>query len=349
MTDGNAGERIMKTHRSTLGATLVVAAAALGSGLVHAQEWTTTTDTHRFMEVRNGIYLTQTTAQVFNSNSLVIVNDEDVVIVDSHVTPAKARDLIASIPAITDKPVTALINSHYHWDHAHGNQEFADIPIIGHEYTRMKLATAAHEEPTYLSGLAGNAARLAQLAEQIEAAEDDEERERLETYRAMFAAHAADFDEIAPLAPDVTMNEKMTLFRGGREIQVIFLGRAHTGGDVVVYFPQDKLVFTGDILFGGPSFLGDGYVDEWPETLQNLKALDFDIVVPGHGPPLTDLSSIEQSQEYYRVLWERTAEKHSAGVSAAEATGMIDMSDTGFRNPSEVEVQRMYQRFDNPD
>ena len=278
MTDGNAGERIMKTHRSTLGATLVVAAAALGSGLVHAQEWTTTTDTHRFMEVRNGIYLTQTTAQVFNSNSLVIVNDEDVVIVDSHVTPAKARDLIASIPAITDKPVTALINSHYHWDHAHGNQEFADIPIIGHEYTRMKLATAAHEEPTYLSGLAGNAARLAQLAEQIEAVEDDEERERLETYRAMFAAHAADFDEIAPLAPDVTLNDRLTLFRGSREIQIVFLGRAHTGGDIVVYFPQDKLVFTGDILFGGPSFLGDGYVDEWPETLENLKALDFDIV-----------------------------------------------------------------------
>ena len=349
MTDGNAGERIMKTHRSTLGATLVVAAAALGSGLVHAQEWTTSTDTHRFMEVRNGIYLTQTTAQVFNSNSLVIVNDEDVVIVDSHVTPAKARDLIASIPAITDKPVTALINSHYHWDHAHGNQEFADIPIIGHEYTRMKLATAAHEEPTYLSGLAGNAARLEQLAEQIEAAEDDEERERLETYRAMFAAHAADFDEIAPLAPDVTMNDRLTLFRGSREIQIVFLGRAHTGGDVVVYFPQDKLVFTGDILFGGPSFLGDGYVDEWPETLENLKALDFDIVVPGHGPPFTDLSSISKSQDYYRVLWERTAAKHAAGVSAAEAIETIDMSDTGFRNPSEVEVQRMYQRFDNPD
>ena len=341
----------MKTHRSTLRATLVVAAAALGSGLVHAQEWTTTTDTHRFMEVRNGIYLTQTTAQVFNSNSLVIVNDEDVVIVDSHVTPAKARDLIASIPAITDKPVTALINSHYHWDHAHGNQEFADIPIIGHEYTRMKLATAAHEEPTYLSGLAGNAARLAQLAEQIEAAEDDEEREGLETYRAMFAAHAADFDEIAPLPPDVTLHERMTLFRGGREIQIIFLGRAHTGGDVAVYFPQDRLVFTGDMLFGGPSFLGDGYVDEWPETLQNLKALDFDIAVPGHGEPLTDLSSIEKSQEYYRVLWERTAEKHAAGVSAEEVPGTIDLSDTAFpdRKPSLVEVHRMYHRLENPD
>ncbi len=327
----------------------LAAATVFAAGSLWAQEWTTTTDTHRFMEVRNGIWLTQTTAQVFNSNALVIVNDEDVVIVDSHVTPSKARDLIASIPAITDKPVTALINSHYHWDHAHGNQEFADIPIIGHEYTRMKMATGAHEEATYQRGLAGNAATLERLAGEIEAAEDDEAREGLEAYRAMFAAHAADFDEIVPLPPDVTMNEKMTLFRGGREIQVIFLGRAHTGGDVVVFFPQDKLVFTGDILFGGPSFLGDGYVDDWPQTLENLKALDFDIVVPGHGPPMTDLSPIEKSQDYYRALWERTAAMHASGVSVEEAIETIDMSDTGFRNPSDVEVQRMYDRLENPD
>lgn len=327
------------------------AATVFTAGSLWAQEWTTTTDTHRFMEVRNGIWLTQTTAQVFNSNALVIVNDEDVVIVDSHVTPAKARDLIASVPAITDKPVTALINSHFHWDHAHGNQEFVDVPIIGHEYTRMKMATAPLDEPTYVSGINGNSGRLEGLAEQIEAAEDEEERANLEAYRSMFAAHAADFDEIAPVPPDVTMNEKMTLFRGSREIQIIFLGRAHTGGDVAVYFPRDKLVFTGDMAFAGPSFLGDGYVDEWPETLENLAALDFDIFVPGHGPPVDDLSSIGKVQEFYRVLWERTAEQHAAGVSAEEAAGMIDVSDTAFpeRKPSALEVQRMYSRMENPD
>ena len=215
----------------------------------------------------------------------------------------------------------------------------------------MKMATAPLEEPTYVQGLSGNAATLERLAEQIEAAESDEEREELETYRAMFAAHAADFDEIAPLAPDVTMNEKMTLFRGSREIQIIFLGRAHTGGDVVVYFPQDRLVFTGDIAFAGPSFLGDGYVDEWPETLENLRALDFDVFVPGHGRPVTDLSSLEKAQEYYRVLWERTAEMHAAGVPAAEVGATIDLAGTPFpeRRPSLVEVERMYQRMDNPD
>ncbi len=343
-------------HRPTTRAALVAAAvlavlAVPAAGSLWAQDWTTTTDTHRFMEVRNGIWLAQTTARVFNSNSLVIVNDEDVVVVDSHVTPAKARDLIDSIPAITDKPVVALINSHFHWDHAHGNQEFADVPIIGHEYTRMKMATAPLEEPTYVQGLSGNAGTLERLAEQIEAAESEEEREELETYRSMFAAHAEDFDEIDPLPPDVTMNEKMTLFRGSREIRILFVGRAHTGGDVVVHFPQDKLVFTGDILFGGPSFLGDGYVDEWPETLENLKALDFDLVVPGHGPPLADLGSIEKSQDYYRVLWARTAEQHAAGVAAEEVADAIDLSDTAFpeRKPSLVEVQRMYHRLENPD
>ena len=105
------------------------------------------------------------------------------------------------------------------------------------------------------------------------------------------------------------------------------------------------------MAFAGPSFLGDGYVDEWPETLENLKALDFDIFVPGHGPPVTDLSSLGKAQDYYRVLWERTAEKHAAGVPAEEVPGTIDLSETAFpdRKPSLVEVQRMYSRMENPD
>ncbi len=329
----------------------VVLAAVLAPASLSAQDWSVTTDTHRFMEVRNGIWLTQTTAQVFNSNALVIVNDEDVVVVDSHVTPSKARDLIASIPAITDKPVSALINSHFHWDHAHGNQEFDGIPIIGHEYTRMKMATAPLEEPTYVSGTAGNAATLERLAGEIEAAETDEAREELEAYRSMFAAHAADFDEIAPVPPDVTMNDRMTLFHGSREIRIVYLGRAHTGGDVVVHFPQDRAVFTGDILFGRPSFFGDGYVDDWPQTLENLKALDFDLVIPGHGPPLTDLTAIDKSQEYYRALWEQVAKLHADGVPAEQVVDALDLSATAYgeRMPSPVEVQRLYFRMDNPD
>ncbi len=333
-----------------INAVLVALAACLTAGLLHAAD-PITTDTHRFIEIRNGIYLAQTTASVFNSNSLVVVNDQDVVVVDSHATPAKARDLVASIKAITPKPVTALINSHHHWDHTNGNQEFADIPIIGHEFTYMKLAIAPREEVSRHRGLSRQNGELAQLREQIASVEDDEEKKRLETQAAVLGAHLGDFDEVDPTPPNVTISDRMTLYREKREIQVIFTGRAHTGGDVVVYFPQDRLVFTGDMALGGPSFMGDGFVDEWPQTMENLKALDFDIFVPGHGKPVTDLRRIDLVQEYYRDLWKKTAAKHAAGVSPEEAARTIDMTNhTEIPIPEPgvnlLAVERMYTRLE---
>ena len=326
---------------------------ALPSGLLYAAD-PITTETHTLTEVRNGIYLAQTTAQVFNSNALVIVNEDDVVVVDSHITPSKARDLIESIKALTPNPVSTLINSHFHFDHAHGNQAFPGIPIIGHEFTRMKMSAEPLEEATYTRSAVGNQATLTRLADQIAAAADEEERKGLEDYLAMFSAHVEDFDEIAPVPPDVTLRQRTTLFRGSREIQILFLGRGHTGGDVSIFFPQDKLLFTGDTAFAGPSFMGDGYVDEWAETLENMKALDFDIFVPGHGPPVTDLGRIPIVQEYYRDLWKKTAAMHAAGTSAEEASETLDLTNhTAI--PVEnvgvdlVSVQRMYHRIENPD
>ena len=80
------------------------------------------TESHRLTPVLPGIYLAQTAAPLFNSNALIIVNAEDVLVVDSHITPAKGQQLVESIKAVTDKPITTLVNSHFHYDHAHGNQ-----------------------------------------------------------------------------------------------------------------------------------------------------------------------------------------------------------------------------------
>ncbi len=341
------------TRRSSLFRVLTSLAICATGGLLIAAQ-TTTTDTHRFTEIKNGIYLAQTTAPVFNSNALVIVNDNDVVLVDSHVTPSKARDLIAAVRTLTPNPITTLINSHHHWDHAHGNQEFGDIPIIGHEFTYMKLATAPLDEGTYTRGVAGNEARLTRMREQIASTTDASERAQLEAELELFAAHVRDFDEIAPIPPTITLYDRMTLYRGDREIQILFLGRAHTGGDVAVYFPQDRVVFTGDMALGGPSYLGDGFVDEWPQTLENLKALDFDVFVPGHGTPVTDMTRIDVVQAYYRDLWQKTAAKRQAGVDVEEASRTIDLT-----NHSEIPirrigvdpltVQRIYDRLENPD
>ena len=341
------------TTRPSVFRALIALAICITAGLLIAAQ-PTTTDTHRFTAIRNGIYLAQTTAPVFNSNAVVIVNEDDVVVIDSHVTPSKARDLIAAIGTLTPKPITALINSHHHWDHAHGNQEFVGIPIIGHEFTHLKLATAPLDEPTYTRGLAGNDARLARLRKEVEAATEAREREQLEAEFELFATHVRDFDEIAPVPPTVTMNERMTLHRGEREIQIVFLGRAHTGGDVAVYLPDDKVVFTGDMALAGPSFLGDGFVDEWPQTLENLKALDFDVFVPGHGGPVEDLNRIDLVQHYYRDLWQKTAIKHRNGVSVEEAARTIDLTnhtEIPIRQAGvdPLTVERIYNRLENPD
>jgi cyclase len=327
---------------------------ALSVSLV-ADEHVITTSSHRLTEVSNGVYLAQTTAPLFNSNALVIVNEEDVVVVDSHLTPAKARDLVASIKSVTTKPITTLINSHFHWDHAHGNQVFDDgVQIIGHEYTRMKLAGTPLEETQYVIATAGNKATLARIREMLTNA-SEEDRPEIQKWFDLYSQQAEDWKEIAPIPPDTTLNDRMTLFRGSREIQIHFFGRAHTGGDITVYLPAEKLAFTGDMMLQGPSFLGDGYVDEWVETLENLKGLAFETIVPGHGNPFTDRDLIGHVQAYYADLWEKVAAMHEQGIPVADAARDVDMtnhaSTLGIRRKGvdPQAVGRIYARLDGAD
>ena len=125
--------------------------------------------------------------------------------------------------------------------------------------------------------------------------------------------------EVQPTPPNITLETKMTLFQvvadGSREIQLHHFGRAHTGGDVMVYLPQDKIVFTGDMMLPGLAYMGDGHVDEWPATLDGLLSLDFDTWLPGHGPVMRTKEIIGHFQVYLRDLWSKTSQMHSDGVS----------------------------------
>ena len=122
----------------------------------------------------------------------------------------------------------------------------------------------------------------------------------------------------------------------------------------MIYFPSEKLAFTGDMMLAGPSWLGDGYVDEWVETLENLKTLDIETIVPGHGMPFTDLVKIDLVQAFYKDLWGKTKRFFDEGVSPENASKMIDMTNhkklgilrAGF---DPLAIQRMYQRMRGED
>ena len=118
----------------------------------------------------------------------------------------------------------------------------------------------------------------------------------------------------------------MTLHRGSREIQIRFLGRAHTDGDVVVFLPKERMVATGDMITSALSYTGDAFVSEWPATLEAVMALDFDTVLPGHGSVFKGKDHLRNLQAYWRDFYQQAEAFRKQGVPPEEAAKKIDLT-----------------------
>ena len=301
-----------------------------------AQDRIVESETHRFVEVAKGVWHVSGNGKIHTmSNAMVLVGEFDTLVVDSHVTPSAARTLLDSLLVITDKPVRYLVNSHYHFDHAHGNQSFPPgIEIIGHEFTRAKLSGNLGnvlDESTFRSFSDPVPSLVATLGEQIASESDLAKKAELQERLRVQTDYMNAIDEVVPTPPNITLADKMTLFQvvpeGSREIQLLHFGRAHTGGDVVIYLPKEKVVFTGDMMLPGLAYMGDGHVDEWPDALEGLKGLDFDTWLPGHGPVMRSKVPISNFQDYLRDLWVKSNELYRLGVEWQEAAKQIDMTN----------------------
>ena len=283
----------------------------------------------RFNKVKEGIYhAVGTGALTVIGNGAVIVNDNDVIVVDDHVSPAAAWVLVDEIRSLTDKPVTTVVNTHFHFDHAHGNQIFGkDVNIIGHEFTRdMLLKGNPLQMPLYRSYLEGIPRQIEDLRRRAAAETDAARKATLQTQLLAAESNRATQAELRPTPPNVTLRTELTLHRGDREIQIRFLGRAHTAGDVVVYLPKEKAVITGDFLTAALSNMSDAFVNEWPATLEELKKLDFDTVLPGHGEAFTDKAKIDYFQAYLKDVWDQVSRFKQQGVSAEDAAKRADLT-----------------------
>ncbi len=283
---------------------------------------------HKFQRVADGVYSALATGTMnVGSNSAVIVNERDVLIVDSHITPASARALIEEVATITDKPIRYVVNTHYHFDHAHGNQVFPpEVDIIGHEFTRTMLLGDVLHQRTYVSFTAGVPKQIEELKAEAARETDPVRRQTLLDRLRVQQDYLEALKEVQPTPPNVTLRTTLTLFRGGREIQLHFFGRGHTGGDVVVFLPKERVICTGDLLTAGLSYAGDAFVEEWIETLEAIKALDFETVIPGHGEPFTGKARIDQFQRYLKDLWAQAVALKAQGVPAEEAARRIDLT-----------------------
>ena len=282
----------------------------------------------RFNKVKDGIYHAVGTGSLaVVGNSSFIVNDNDVIVVDDHVSPAAAWVLLEEIKEVTNKPVTTVINTHFHFDHAHGNQIFEpDVQIIGHEFTRRMLLNNSIGMPLYRNYLTAMPGQIEDLRKRIGSEADSAANAKLQTQLQVAENNLASQKELRPTPPNLTLTTQMTLYRGKREIQIRFLGRGHTAGDVVVFLPNEKVVMTGDFLTSGLSNMSDSYPEEWVASLDELKKLDFDTVLPGHGDAFTDTSKIDYFQAYLRDVWSEVSRLKKQGVSAEEAAKRADLT-----------------------
>lgn len=313
-----------RTHLALALGGLAVATLALRPQPVATQA----AATHKFTQIVPGVYSAVGTGSInAGSNSAVIVNADDVLIVDSHMTPEAARALLKELPSITDKPVRFLVNTHFHYDHTDGNQVFPPATdIIGHDYTRKRLTGDILQRGMFADLLQNLPKNVADLKARAAAEQDPTAKARLEQQAQSSQTFHTQVSETKPTPPNVTIDQRMTLVRGDREIRLLYLGRGHTAGDLVVYLPKERLICSGDLLVNQVANLVDGYVNEWPAALEKLRELDFVDVIPGHGDPFKGKERIDWFQAYLRDLWQQTTKLHADGVPAAEAARRVDMT-----------------------
>jgi glyoxylase-like metal-dependent hydrolase (beta-lactamase superfamily II) len=219
-----------------------------------------------------------------NCNTAIIEDGDGVMVVDTHSKPSAARVIVDMLRELTPKPVRYVVNTHFHWDHWHGNEVYpAAYPgaeIVSNQITREAMVKKGLKR--IQDHVRGVPAEIARLREELVSA-PPARRDRLEADLRLARAYLAEVTALKPALPTLAFERTMKLYRRDREIHLLHLGRAHTEGDVFVYLPKEKVVVTGDAVIGWTPFMGDGYPEDWVGTLDRLAQLDFTHIVMGHG------------------------------------------------------------------
>lgn len=240
------------------------------------------------------------------ANTVFLVNDADVMVVDPGGSAAEARTRLAALREITTAPVRYVINTHGHDDHTGGNAVFRDayrhVEIIAHVSVaagaaddRVRRRTVALQLPATVerlqralrTGVGLDGAPLTAAA-----------RPPIERDAARLAAYARTIERESPGQPTLPVFQRLTLRRGARTIEILSFGAAHSPGDVVVFLPAERVLVAGDLVtWPLPIADADSSLHGWALALAGLRQLDADVIVPGHGPVLRGWGSVERLGE----------------------------------------------------
>lgn len=206
-------------------------------------------------------------------NSGVIIGDDSVMVVDTTATPVMAQELIAHIRKITDKPIKYVVLSHYH-----------AVRVLGAAaYLKEGCEQIIASRGTY---------------EMIVERGEADMKSEIDRFPRLFQA----VESIPGLTwPTLVFDKAITLFMGKLEVKVMHVGMGHTKGDTIVWLPQQKVLFSGDLVeFEAAAYTGDAQLEEWPATLEVLRGMGAEKLVPGRGPALLTPAQVNEGLDYTR-------------------------------------------------
>ena len=208
-------------------------------------------------------------------------------VIDTQATPVMAQDVIRRIREVTDKPIKYVVMSHYHAVRVLGASAYQAQHIIASQDTRDLIVERGAQDM----------------------------KSEIERFPRLFQA----VETIPGLTwPTITFKGEMTLWLGSLEVKLLQVGRGHTKGDTIVWLPQQKILFSGDLVeFDATPYAGDAYFSDWPQTLDNLAAMNPVALVPGRGAALTTPDMVQAglagTRSFVRDLY--------ANVKAGAAAG----------------------------
>lgn len=252
---------------------------------------------------------------VLIANAGLIAGPDHLMAIDSMAWPLHVKAFIAAAKQATGKSFGRLVNTHHHGDHVLGNQYFVPAEIVSHEYCRKEVlrVTPGSIWPKTEGQADGTEVRLT-------------------------------------VPPTVTMNDRMTYHYGDLQVELMYVGGpAHTWGDVMVYLPQHKILFAGDIAFHYVTpVCQNGSVSRWIETVEKILDMDVETIVPGHGA-LGGKKELADMRDYFVIQKREAKKRHEAGVSPGRAAAEIDMGKYELWARPErapTNIARLYDEFD---
>ena len=228
--------------------------------------------------------------QFHGANVAFIVTGEGVILIDTPMLPNEARQWRTEIEEMTDQKIIYIINTDHHRAHVIGNQFFPTATVIAHERAWKEMKSYGDSFRTRLINM----------------------------YRDRIPAAVEEWKQsLEIIKPEITFSGRTLLFKGDKEIHLIPVG-GHTPATTVIYFPNEKLLFTGDaVVTNRPPFLSQGNTKEWLQALTYLRKLRYDILIPGHGE-LTGKEATENMSKYLRLVRRKVRSAYRSGLPKAD-------------------------------